>query len=198
MKRTLLGAGVLAFLLLPAARAHAVGIMCSNNAASSGRFCSLSSSSLGLTNRLPTFILPDTQTLDPVSSLSSLNFTASFLRRGFVSASLIEGFNSGASEPGRQGNDAGYGRTGSSAGFFAAGIPNINFWYHRPVGDQAWYHRHFIWNFGSNGMGNTNWLEDPSPLAETPEPVSFVLFGTGLLLIALEVRRRADIARNDT
>lgn len=147
----------------------------------------------------PSFaVIRDGRTLDPVLSMHLLSFDASFPGSYSGKASLVKMADSGlTSHAGRQGfGEGGSGGTyGIGTGILSNFVPDG--WYRRPSGD-GWIRFQHSWYVGHTGTGYGATDVDPQPLATTPEPVTLVLFGTGLLLIAFLARRRTLAAREDT
>ena len=165
------------------------------------RYCSFSSSGLyfGSGKDSPSFaVVRDGRTLAPVLSSNLLRFNASFTGKHSGMASFVEAaWSALPSSAGRQLGLEGYGggTSGMGVGIFSTYFPDG--WYRHTSGD-GWSRYHRSWDLGYTGFST----RDPvvtSPLATTtPEPITLVLFGTGLLLIAFLARRRAGSVREDT
>jgi len=197
MQKALLGV-LLGLLALPATSARATSVCGPGGAAATSRYCSFSSSGLyfGSGKDSPSFaVVRDGRTLAPVLSSNLLRFNATFTGKHSGVASFVEAGSAIPSQPGRQwGRDGdGAGTYGMGVGIFSTYVPDG--WYRRPSGD-GWGRYHRSWDSGYTGFSTL----DPvaTPLATTPEPITLVLFGTGLLLIAFLARRRAGSVREDT
>jgi len=196
MGKALLGI-ILSLLALPAVSARASTVCGSAGVSAGSRYCSLASSRLYREDggNSPSFsVVRDGRTLAPVLGMRMLSFDASFPGNHTGVASLVKVAASGLPfHAGRQGfGEGGNGGTyGIGTGVLSNFVPDG--WYRRPSGD-GWVRFQHSWYVGSTGTGyNTT----PSPLDPTPEPMTLVLFGSGLLLIAFLVRRRALAARVD-
>lgn len=183
MKRALIGV-FLGLLAVPVAWAG-VGNPCS--AGTPSKYCSLPSLNFTLPAGKPYFAVNRQGWPSVLVGMRMLNFRATFTgshfgttgSAGAVSFILPE-------QAGRQwGGEGTGGATGIGAGFFSNGAPDG--WDRRPPVDGWWFRFPVTWSPNSIGFDT----DDPAtPLAETPEPLTLALFGTGLLLIALITRHR--------
>lgn len=165
------------------------------------RYCSFASSRLYREDAgsSPSFtVVRDGRSLAPALGLHMLSFEANFPGSHSGVASLVKVADSGLpSFAGRQGfGEGGSGGTyGIGAGILSSFVPDG--WFRRPSAD-GWVRFQHSWYVGSTGTATgTGFSTVTSPLDPTPEPMTLVLFGSGLLLIAFFVRRRTLSVRKD-
>jgi hypothetical protein len=197
MRNTFLGI-VLSILALPAVSARA-GSVCGSAGASLGsRYCSFASPMLYLRGgeNLPSFTVGrDGRALAPVLGMHLLSFDASFPGSHSGVASLVKVADSGMpSYAGRQG----FGEGGNGGAYGVGTLSNFvpDGWYRRPSAD-GWVRFPHAGYVGSTSTG-TGFTTLSAPLDPTPEPMTLLLFGSGLFLIAFLARRRTLDAREDS
>ena len=183
-KRTLLVI-LLSMLAVSAASARA-GAVCPAWIPGAARgYCSLSASAPFSVGRPSFAVLGVSRSLVPATGMDALTFNVTFSQGSFGVASFFKKIDPlAAGMPGRQTNGSdGNGVFGG--GYFFNNAPDG--WFHRPSGD-GWLRYHRNWSFGYSGSGANS---QAGSLDTTPEPLTLVLFGTGLLFIAFLARRRA-------
>jgi hypothetical protein len=181
-------------LVLPAASARASSI-CPANAPAESRYCTISSSAITVGSGSPFFAVNrDGRGLGTLLGMSMFSFNATYTGKfGGVSSLVATAGSKLPSAPGRQGIGSegdGGGAYGLSSSMFGSAPDG---WFRHPSSD-GWVRYQGSWDPGYSGSNLLNTSSDP--LDPTPEPVTLVLFGTGLFLIAF-LARRAGAARED-
>ncbi len=195
MKRALL-VMLVAAMVLPVASARASDLCTAAGSATSSALCSLAPSAAYLPGQAyssPLFTFGgEGWMLLPIARANPLNFGATFpgsLSRVTGSAEPMQLRMS--SQAGRQLDGEGGGGISGGVGVSLNGAPDG--WFKGSPGDGGGRFRR-PWNPNFTGFVVSN---GSGPLAETPEPLTLALFGTGLLLIGLIARRRFSGERGE-
>lgn len=179
-----------ALLALPVASARAGNLCTAIGWSASSTFCSLESSTALLPGQptSPSFLMVGhSGMLFPVARANPLNFGATFpVSRGLSSTEPVSMRVS--SQAGRQLSGEGGGGVSGGVGVSLNGAPDG--WFRGSPADGG---TRFRLPYNPNLTGYV-YGSDPAPLDETPEPLTLALFGTGLLLIALVVRRQHSLS----
>lgn len=193
MKKTLL-VMLVAAVVLPAVSARA-SVLCSAAGATMSRaFCSLAPSAAMLPGQgaSPSFAIGGNGWILPIARTNPLNFGATFPGRSSRGVGATEPVQVSA-QAGRQLNGEGGGAISGGLGISMNGAPDG--WFKGAIGDGG----RFYWvPWNPNITADTVMNPNPSTLEQTPEPLTLALFGTGLLVITLLVRRRSAGAGGKT
>lgn len=171
------------------------GSPCNSVMAVSGHNCALSAQGAYYDTAKPSFVLSgDGSELNPVSLSPSVTFGATINDRnvGMVVALASNDLSARQIEAGP------WVGTGTAHGDLGDGIfPTFSKVFFNKGNGQRWG-AGWTWDHGfwgsddsdGNGITSNNGWQNSDPLAVTPEPFTLLLFGTGLILMALLMWRR--------